>query len=520
MTTFDAVVVGSGAGGAPLACALCEAGYRVLLIERGREVKRADFDRDEIEWCRRDGFVPSPHNDPHMWRSDVNTPAYKTADGWISTLLGGGTMHMAAYLLRADEADARQGTRLAHEAGSQALDWAVPFADVARYYDEIERALGVSQALKTHALAHKLDRAATALGIPTMPTPRGILTSPQDGRLACDYREQCASYGCPTGARASMPTTYIPRAQRTGNLTLWTHAMCRKVERGAVHVLHHGVNEVVPAKIIVVACGAVESARLLLLSGMGGARHPSVGKHLWFSLCAELSGFFAAEAHGDVDELMAGSPFLNRSVHHGAHLDDQARARTGLDRSGMFEASFVHENPIHRAERVAFESEPGNILVGTALKRALAKAFHGGRTVILEGFAESVPHAGAFVDLDPHVVDPHGLPVARITHAHHARNLRVCDAQIDEGKALLAEMGAVDIRVTRAPSMTLALQGGTCRFGTDPSTSATDPEGRIHGEPDLYVADGASMPSSLACPTTLTLIANSLRIAAGIIKRG
>jgi len=95
-TTFDAVVVGSGAGGAPVACRLCEAGWRVLLIERGKAYQRTDFDRDEIEWCRRDRFVPSPRTDPHTRRSDEGQRAGLTTDGWISTVLGGGTGALSA----------------------------------------------------------------------------------------------------------------------------------------------------------------------------------------------------------------------------------------------------------------------------------------------------------------------------------------------------------------------------------------------------------------------------------------
>ena len=97
MSTFDAVVVGSGAGGAPLACRLCEAGWKVLLVERGKAYQRADFDRDEIEWSRRDRFVPSPRTDPHTRRSDEGQRAGLTTDGWISTVLGGGTVHMGAW---------------------------------------------------------------------------------------------------------------------------------------------------------------------------------------------------------------------------------------------------------------------------------------------------------------------------------------------------------------------------------------------------------------------------------------
>ena len=527
---FDVVVIGSGAGGAPLAWRLAEAGVSVLLVERGRAMRREEFDRDELEWCRRDRFIPSVHTDPHTWRGSVAEAARKTADGWTSTVLGGGTVHMAGYLLRADATDAMQGTRCAHEPGSQALDWAVPFDDVARRYAEVERTLGVNGApgsldppLVCHALADKLDRAARQLGIHSMPTPRGILTvaRPDDDRAACDYLAQCAAFGCPTDARASMPSTYLRQAQRTGRLTVWTESLCSRIDIAAgraqaVVVTDRKLDRElrVPCGAVVVACGAVETPRLLLLSGVAGR---CVGKHLWFSLSAEVTGFFPREHHGDVADLMAGSPFLNRTVHYGGHLSDAQAREAGVDRTGMFEASFAHDNPIRRAERVAFDR--GDVVWGRALKRELVRVFTTGRTVILEGFAESLPHAGSFVDLDPDVTDSSGLPVARITWSHHERDVRVTRAQAQEGVALLREMGAVDITVAHAPGETTVLQGGTCRFGADPATSVVNPEGALHDVKNVFVADGSALPSSLTVPPTLTIVANSLRVAEHVLRQ-
>ena len=92
MTTYDAIIIGSGAGGAPVAQRLSAAGMSVLLVERGKRYDRNDFaKRDEVEWCRRDRFNPSILTDPHTRRSDEDQKAQPTSDGWTSVILGGGT---------------------------------------------------------------------------------------------------------------------------------------------------------------------------------------------------------------------------------------------------------------------------------------------------------------------------------------------------------------------------------------------------------------------------------------------
>lgn len=539
-TTFDVIVIGSGAGGAPLACRLCEAGFKVLLVERGKAWQKDEFDRDEIEWSRRDRFIPSPKTDPHTRRADEGQRAGITSDGWISTVLGGGTVHMGAYLLRGHADDARQKTRFdaAGDVAHTALNWVVPFDDVAKHYGEAERELGVSGGpdsgvppLVAHPLSARVDDAAKQLGLSSVPTPRGILSIPRpdDDRLPCAYRQLCASYGCPNDAKSSMPATYIRRAMKTNNFTVWTRSMALRVLRddttkratGAViRRLDEAREETVTANVVVVAAGALESARLLLLSGPSFNPTAQVGKHLWFSLFVELNGFFAKDKHAGITDLMTGSPFINRSIRTDGRLTSTEQQTAKVDRSGMFQVSFVHDNPIHRAERIATESKgQGKLLWGRELKLELKKHFRDGRDVILEGFGESTPHPGTYVDLDTEVRDQFDMPVARLTTWHHPRDKRVAEQMRKDGTALLTAMGADDVKVVRALSETMVLQGGTCRFGDDPNTSVTTADGHLHDTGNLYVSDGGSLPSSLAVPTTLTIVANSLRIAARIIAR-
>lgn len=531
MATYDAIVIGSGAGGAPTAQRLAAAGMNVLMIERGKRFDRNDFaDRDEIEWCRRDRFTPSILTDPHTRRSDEGAKAQHTTDGWISVILGGGTVHMSGFFLRASPEDAKQGTRLKDVKAHTAIDWAVPYEEIARYYPVVENELGVSgvaggklAALAEHPITQSAERAAKKLGLPIMRTPRAILTEarPDEDRLPCAYRLTCASYGCPNDARGSMLVSYLRRGEKTGKLTIRTESLVTRIEKGEgntargvrIKSLKDGREESVAAGVIVVAGGAIESARLLLLSGEGFNPGGQVGKNLWFSLYVDVNGFFSKKRF---PEVMAGSPFVHRTINHGGTLSAQEREAYGLDRSGSMDLLWQHDNPISRAERVALDG--GQIVWGSTLKQKMKAAFTEGRIMLCEGFGESLPHPGSYIDLDPATKDAHGLPVARITQWHHPRDLKVAEHMQETGVAMLQEMGADDVRVRIKLGETTILQGGTCRFGHDAKDSVTTPEGNLHTMKNVYVTDGGSIPSSLTVPVTMTIVANSLRISEHILK--
>jgi choline dehydrogenase-like flavoprotein len=530
MASYDAIVIGSGAGGAPTAQRLVAAGLRVLLVERGKRWSRDDFaDRDEIEWCRRDRFVPSVLTDPHTRRWDEGARGQISSDGWISVVLGGGTVHMSGFFLRALPEDAMQGTRLQDVKGHTAIDWAVPYADLAAYYPIVEDEMGVSGMeggklgpLMEHPIVRQAEVAAKKLGLKLSRTPRAVLSEPRpdEDRMSCAYRLTCASYGCPNDARGSMLVTYIRRAEKTGRLTIKTESYVTRIEKGEgstakgvrIKSLKDGTEESVSAGIIVVAGGALESARLLLLSGEGFNPGGQVGKNLWFSLYIDVNGIFTKKKFPDV---MSGSPFIHRSLNYGGNLTPAEQAEYGIDRSGTLDLLWQHDNPISRAERVAHMD---GLVWGSALKKKIKTAFTEGRMMLCESFGEMTPHPGSYVDLDPDTRDQHGLPVARITQWHHPRDVKVSDHLAKTGVAVLEAMGAENARVRLKLGTTTILQGGTCRFGAEAKDSVTTPEGNLHTMKNVYVTDGGSIPSSLTVPTTLTIVANSLRISDHILK--
>lgn len=534
MTTYDAIVIGSGAGGAPVAQRLAAAGMNVVMIERGKKFDKNDFARrDEIEWCRRDRFMPNVVTDPHTRRFDEGLKAQPTNDGWISVILGGGTIHMSGFFLRAVPEDAKQGTRLKDEGvkGHSAIDWAVPFDDIAKYYPAVEEELGVSgidggklPPLVEHELSKKADEVAKKLGLPIRRTPRAILTEPRpdEDRLSCAYRLTCASYGCPNDARGSTLVSYIRKGEKTGKLTVKTETYATKLERDPgdktrakgvrVKSLVDGKEETLTAGIIVVAASAIESARLLLLSGEGFNPGGNVGKNLWFSIYVDVNGWFPKDKF---PEAMIGSPFIHRTINFGGTLTDAEKKEFGIDRAGALDLLWGHDNPIHRAERVATET---GLFWGSTLKKKMKEVFTGGRTMLCEGFGEMTPHPGSYIDLDPDTKDQHGLPVARITQWHHPRDKQVADALGKIGSKVLAEMGADDVRIRVKMGETVILQGGTCRFSTSDKDGVTTPEGNLHTMKNVYVTDGGTLPSSLTSPSTETILANALRISDVILK--
>src|SRR5438309_223486 len=98
--TFDACVVGSGAGGGAIAYALTRAGMRVAVIEKGPHYLDRDFYHDELAICRRTFFVPSPLEEPHVVIREGRAQPERSSDGWIACCVGGGTVHMSGYFFR------------------------------------------------------------------------------------------------------------------------------------------------------------------------------------------------------------------------------------------------------------------------------------------------------------------------------------------------------------------------------------------------------------------------------------
>ena len=355
------------------------------------------------------------------------------------------------------------------------------------------------------------------------PTPRAIVSRSWNGRPPCNYCALCADYACEFGAKSSTAVSLLPAAVATGRCEIRTGCMATEIRlagdgrvSGVVYRDASGASRFVAARCVVLACTAIESARLLLLSsssrfpaGLGNA-NGLVGKHLVFSGTGIGRGrFFHPRG-----EPISTFPFVQRSLQDFYLLDEPV---DGVRKAGTLLFDWEHPNPINTAERLA--RERGELVWGKRLKDSLRRNAAGARTLRFEAFSEFLPTEGTYVDLDPEVKDRWGVPVARITEARHALDSAATRFLIERGMQLLRGLEPGEAHADVTGGVTRFLQGGTCRFGDDPASSVLDRHCKLHEVPNLYVTDGAFLPNGGSVPVTLTILANSFRVADHIATR-
>ena len=263
MTTYDAIVVGAGAGGGVAAGALAEAGKRVLLIERGRDLAYDDIPRDHL---RNHRFSRHGHNTgPDL---EGNPRVFVDAGGAERVIrpheddyqnnamaVGGGTRVFGAQAWRFLPADFAMASTYGIPPGSSLADWPIGYDELAPYYERAEWEIGVAGESPASAriwprgrafpmaplpLNHQgalLRQAADALGWDTLSVPLLINSAPYGGRAACVQCQHCVGFACPADAKNGTHNTLIPRALATGRCELVSQAMVERIDSdGAGHV--------------------------------------------------------------------------------------------------------------------------------------------------------------------------------------------------------------------------------------------------------------------------------------------
>lgn len=539
---IDVLIVGSGAGGGPLACRLAEAGVRVLVLEKGPEYSRQDYLHDEIAINRRNFWVPAMGEEAHTLVQPGFPAAQPTYLGWIANCVGGGTVPMAGYFFRFHPDDFRLES--AYGSYEAIADWPYGYDELEPYYAQVEWDQGVAgeagtnpfegrrskpyplPPLDAHPLATRLEEAGSRLGAHPFPTPRAIASRPYGGREACVYCGMCAGYGCRVGAKASSQETYLPRARRTGRCEVRARSMVREITvgrdgqaTGCIYLDENGTAHEVAAKVVCVSCSAVESARLLLLSqsplfpdGLANG-NGQVGRNLQFHGFSNGQARFHHDRHPG-ETLRHPNPFLLRSVMDHYFLPDGVSA---FPKGGLIRFGLPPKAPIGAALRAA---EDGDRLVfGAELQERLRGYFHDYTTVDFEVFHDFIPNEGTFVELDPALRDRWGLPVARIHMDLPEHHRQAGGWLVDRGLEILSEMGADEVLAEEIGETAGILVHGTCRAGDDPEASVLNAFCQTHEVPNLFVVDGSFMPTSGGAPPTLTIMANSLRTADHILER-
>lgn len=557
MTDADICIIGSGAGAGPVARQLAQAGHSVVVLEKGPHFTQKDFYKDELACCRRSVYTPNLRDERHViedYAGKDTSGHYKwsrqsTADSgwdfWNGNVVGGSSNFMSGFFYRLKPQDFRLLSEFGPIPGANLADWPITYDELEPYYTMVEHIVGISGRVAEHPFAEPrstpdfpypptnehvvsrlFDDACNQLNVHSLRTPRAILPHTiSEQRRGCEYSGFCGSYGCASGAKGSSREALLNDAVLTGHCRIL--ARC-KVNRllsdnsgkvtAAEYVDAHGVTHKITARIFVVACQAIETARLLLLStgpkhphGLGN-NHGQVGKNLVFS--AGGSGYGDLVYHDLkaelVQQLKLRGPFVNRGLQDWYIVDDKqfgARAK-----GGTIDFLLRHPNAINRANQLKWDNQD-KLIWGSALKQKLKLEFTEALSVRYEVFCDWLPTDDCFVDLDPTVKDKWGTPVAKIRIGYHDHDLKVGQYLSDKAKQVLGAMGTKNVRGGVSGSPPQNLQAGGCRFGKDPASSVLDAQCRVHDAPNVFISDGSWMPTGGSVPYTWTIYANAFRVA-------
>jgi choline dehydrogenase-like flavoprotein len=545
---FDAIVVGSGPGGSTAADVLTAAGWSVCIFEKGRNHLidlddptrlKQDFSNDEIKFTLRHFLGPDPFLEPRTFRrrqEDGERGQVGEMNNVPSTV-GGGGPHADGKLPRFREDDFRTVTEYGPMPDCELADWPIDYAEMEPYYAEAERAIGVSGDAEANPLAAWRSgpypmppgpdmygatltvAAAQRLGYHPYAAPTGVNTTEYDGRPACVNCGFCAFYGCPIHAKGD-PVSMLQKALLTGRCVLRPETFVAKVNvvngraTGVDYIGPDGERRTENARVVILAAGAIETPRLMLLSGF---EHPLIGRNVMFHFQTFVMGSFEERLH----------PHRGRAVTH-LHddpivIDDRSRRAAGdaglpWIRGGLVE----HAGPA--TPIIEAMTSPWGPMHKEAMRRSALREHMWG--FCMQG--EDMPQLSNRVDLDPSIRDVRGFPVSRTTYfphrhelaasAHHAERLAEIHKEAGgqwsfpvTSPSVDAPYGEVGVAVSPVPFSHHVM--GTARMGDDPATSVVDRWQRMHDVPNVVVCDSSPFVTSTGFGPTLTLAALSLRAA-------
>lgn len=545
MSEYDAVIIGSGAGGGIAACVLAEAGKHVLLLERGPALSFFEVGRDHLRNQRLSIYGhnagPASEGNPRVFvdpqgRSRTVKP-HEIDYHNNAACLGGGTRVYGAQAWRFHPDDFRMATKYGVPTGSSLADWPISYETLEPFYERAEWEIGAAgdgnairhqvprirnypmPAVPPSAQTRALLKGANALGWVTCPVPLLINTEPYQERSTCIGCKYCVGFACPTDAKSGTQNTVIPRALATGNCEVQTNAVVERINvdtRGDVQGVSYFIessgkteHHTVRAKVIVVAAGAIESARLLLNStssfhpnGLGN-ENDQVGRN--------LQGHLYPRAYGlSSDRLFDGvGPGVTIATTQFNHNN------SGVIGGGMLADDFI-KPPID----FWYDSLPPDLpRWGVTNKKFMRDNYT--RVMHVRGPVQDIPNPEGRVTVDTSVRDKWAIPVARLSGTTHPSTVDAAEFMRKRGEEWLQASGCEKVWSTQ-PGLILSgrqHQAGTCRMGNDPATSVTDQWGRLHAHDNLFVVDGSLHVTNGGFNPVLTIMALAFRCADYIAGR-
>jgi choline dehydrogenase-like flavoprotein len=515
---FDLIIIGTGAGGGTLAYALASTGKRILILERGDYVRR-----EKDNWNPRAVNVEGKYNTKEVWQDTDGKPLHPHTNYYV----GGNTKFYGAALFRLRKEDFGE---LRHHGGISPA-WPISYDELEPYYARAEQLYQVHGARGEDpteprasgpyphpAVSHEpriqqLSDDFARLGLKPFHVPLGIMLDEKNAQASrCIRCDTCDGFPCLVDAKSDAQVCAVDPALQHSNVTLLTNAFVRKLETDAygrkltsVQVERNGTKETFSADVIVVSCGAINSAALLLRSA--NDKHPRG--------LANSSDVVGRHYMGHVNSiLMAVSKCPNPTVF-------QKTLAVNDFYFGSKEWSFPmgHISFVGKLDGATLSAGAPAIAPGWTLDLMAKHSLDFWLT------SEDLPDPNNRVTLDrngnivlsykPNNEEGHRRLIAKLENLMKQQTkCAIHGHECHEG--LFSRNLFVGQRI---PLAGVAHQNGTIRFGDDPNTSALDRNCKAHDLDNLYVVDGSIFPSSGAVNPALTIMANALRVADHLKER-
>ncbi|MBW4699770.1 MAG: GMC family oxidoreductase [Aphanocapsa lilacina HA4352-LM1] len=602
---FDVVIIGSGAGGAPVAHTLAQAGKAVLVIEKGPLFRPqyqspnglSDFKRDELfatgpekrirvpgvsnwgESYYSSHVEPDLNDEPHIYQGEDGRDR-ATIEGYTAQVVGGGTQLYGGVSLRYCPIDFCLGSFNAERTDLQddpagdirreARDWPITYADLEPYYGRAERLIGINgtrsgqakpfggdyyqRPLPPNAISDYVKTGLDALGLASYRTPLAVITEDHapSGRCVPAESEVAKSgfinrYGDPLGLKSNTWVSLLTPVSRLENFALWTncvvtHLGCApggRIDRlfyrdpsGAARRL-----DLKPGAVVVVACSAIESVRLLALSALEGAEFDRRIHHNDL-----LGAYFLTHCLGGAEAIMHRRCDKSRSLDSD-WATDACQSEAFLHQTGLWAGGVIYNNTSDQALPLSLARTHGSQdldtiwrafegdtrLLGEPLIDFLDQSF--GTLLSVCFMANQVPLKSNRIALHPSARDKWNRPAAYIIKQWHPHDIAAMNLLAEQcarilrfgadpvhGRHPIEGQGGVHLAPNARARIANHILGGA-RFGADPADSVLDPTCRAWQFDNLYVTDGSFMPTSGGANPTLTIQANAFRIADHLLAR-
>jgi len=556
--TYDAIVVGSGISGGWAAKELTQKGLKVIMLERGRDVKHVegyptatnnpwDFPHRGREtvmaaeeyWANmRTGYTAKEEH-RHFFENDKENPYLEKPNrkvDWIRGYhVGGRSLMWGRQSYRWNEEDF-----MANAKEGIAVDWPIRYKELAPWYDYVERFVGVSgnkdgisvlpdgqflSPMELNCVEKEVkSRVEKAFGGRTVTIGRTAhLTNPQVqhyalGRAACQFRNQCMR-GCPYGAYFSTQSSTLPAAMATGRLTLRPDSIVSEVmyddKKGVatgVRVIDQNTKEVREYFARVIFLNASSFASTSILMNSKSTRFPNGMGNDSDQLGRNIMDHHLAVGASGTFEGMEDKYYYGRRAN-GVYVP---RYRNWAGDKREYTRGFGYQGGAGRGNWGRGNGMDG---FGADFKESLTKP--GPWSMGLGGFGEMLPDPNNRMTLSPDQKDKWGLPLIVFDAAYGENERKMRIDMMNDAAEMLEAAGVKNVTPYNDKSKNPGIgihEMGTARMGKDPKTSVLNAHNQLHSVKNVFNTDGAAMTSASCVNPSLTYMALTARAAAFAVQ--